>query len=235
MPCSFRQGCGCCEKKNLKVSEYLEKLNSNTENIKSFRCDIEYAFDQTSYGSTTKRSGVMYYQRRQVGSGLRINFSSLIEDENPVRKYKDEYVFDGRWLSHIDYPTKQVKKYEQVKKGETIDAFDLLSRRFPIIGFSKVEEIENDFEISVVSESAKLVQLKLMPELGSPFAEDYICINFWIDMEKLLPSRIVAENTNEDLYTFEFKKPQLNKNIDSKIFQYIIPEGFTTVIEQLEE
>lgn len=177
----------------------------------------------------------MYYQQRRGGSGLRINFSSLIEDDSPVRDYKDEYIFDGRWLSHVDYATKQVKKYEQVKEGDTIDAFDLLSRRFPIIGFSKVEEIEDDFAISVVSESAKVVQLRLKPVLGSFFAEDYVCIDFWIDMEKLLPSKIVAENTNEELYTFEFKRPELNKNIDSKIFKYIIPRGFTTEIEMLKE
>jgi len=236
---------GGTAKKNL-ASEYLQRLSVKTRGLESYQCRIDYLFEQPLFESKSLRKGNLYYQKKKDGTLLRINFETLKEDDGAPQDYRDEYIFDGRWLTHIDYQTEQVKRYEQVKEGEQIDAFDLVRESFPIIGFNKAEELEKDFEVTFVEQSYGLltekstkagdfVQLNLKPKPESQYLEDYVSIDFWIDTEMDLPSKIAAVNTEKDLYTIEFLKAVLNKTIDRKVFEYKIPEGFTVEINKLDD
>ncbi len=223
-------------KKNL-ASDYLQRLSAETRQLESYQCKIDYLFEQPLFESKSLRKGKLYYQKRKDKSLLRINFETLKEDDGAPQDYKDEYIFDGRWLTHIDYQTEQVKRYEQAEEGEQIDAFELVRQSFPIIGFTKVEELEKDFEIKFVGQKSTkaggFVQLNLKPKPESQYAEDYVSIDFWIDIQIDLPSKIAAVNTEKDLYTIEFVKAVINKTIDKVIFEYKIPEGFTVEINKL--
>jgi len=225
-------------KKNL-ASDYLQRLSVKTRQLESYQCRIDYLFEQPLFESKSLRKGNLYYQKKKDKSLLRINFETLKEDDDAPRDYKDEYIFDGRWLTHIDYQTEQVKRYEQAGEGEQIDAFELVRQSFPIIGFTKAEELEKDFEIKFVEQKSTkagdFVQLKLKPKPESEYAEDYVSIDFWIDIEIDLPSKIEAVNTEKDLYTIEFLKPVINKTIDKKVFEYKIPKGFTVEINKLDD
>ena len=48
----------------------------------------------------------------------------------------------------------------------------------------------------------------------------------WIDKKLGLPARVVAVTTEEEIYRIKFIKAKVNKKIDSKIFEFKIPEGF---------
>src|SRR4030042_6050769 len=105
---------------------------------------------QPLFESKTLQSGQLYYLKEDKKSSLRINFSTRREDDNPPKEYKDEYIFDGTWLTRIDYQVKEVKRYQQAPEGKSIDAFDLISERFPIVGFSSVEKLEEQFNIQLI-------------------------------------------------------------------------------------
>lgn len=236
-------GCRFGSKKNL-ASDYLQRLTAKTRGLESYRCRIDYLFEQPVFEMDNSwpkslRRGDLYYQKGIDKSLLRINFATLEEDDGTPRDYKDEYIFDGRWLTHIDYQTEQVKRYEQAEEGEQVDAFELVRRSFPIIGFNKAEELEKDFEIKFVeqksTDAGDFAQLNLKPKPGSEYSEDYESIDFWIDTEVDLPSKIKAVNTEKDLYTIEFVKPVINKTIDKKIFEYKIPKGFSVEINKLDD
>jgi outer membrane lipoprotein-sorting protein len=227
------------EKETCLVDVVLKQLNQKTAELKSYQGQIEYRFVQPLFESETLRKGVLYYQRSDEKSALRINFQTLKQDDEEEQKYIEQYIFDGVWLTHIDYQSEQVKRYQQAEPNEPVDAFDLVSQNFPIIGFSKVEKLKSEFEIELVErqggEAENFVHLHLKVEPDSVYKDDYTSIDFWVDKKLHLPARIVAVSTEEDIYQIRFLKPKVNERIDKKVFEVKIPEGFGVEVMPLKK
>jgi outer membrane lipoprotein-sorting protein len=217
----------------------LERLKKQTAELKSYQSQIEYKFSQPILESETLRKGVLYYQRSEGKSALRINFQTLKQDEEEEQKYIEQYIFDGVWLTHIDYQIKEVKRYQKAEPNEPVDAFELVGENFPIIGFSKAEELKKEFEIRLVEqqggEMEGFVHLHLKVKAASIYKDDYTSVDFWIDKKLYLPAKIVAVSTEEDIYEIKFLQPKVNKKIDEKVFELKIPEGFNIEIEALKK
>src|SRR4030042_1149087 len=179
-----------------QVEIVLEQLKKRTAEMKSYQGQIEYRFIQPLLESETLKKGVLYYQKTDGKSALRINFQSLKQDEEEEQKYIEQYIFDGVWLTHIDYQIKEVKRYQKTETNEPVDAFELVSANFPIIGFSKVEDLKKDFEIGLVErqggQEKNFIQLHLKVKSDSTYKDNYTSIDFWIDEELYLPARIAA-------------------------------------------
>ncbi|MGA1979744.1 MAG: hypothetical protein ABSG99_04150 [Sedimentisphaerales bacterium] len=222
-----------------QVDGVLERLKKQTAELKSYQCQIEYKFSQPLLESETLRKGVLYYQRSDGKSVLRINFQTLKQDEEDEQKYIEQYIFDGVWLTHIDYQIKEVKRYQKAEPNEPVDAFELVSENFPIIGFGKVEDLRKEFEIGLVEQQGggaeDFIQLHLKVKADSIYKDDYTSIDFWVDKELYLPAKVIAVSTEEDIYEIKFLKPAINKKIDKKVFEFEIPKGFSVEIEPLEK
>ena len=106
----------------------------------------------------------------------------------------------------------------------------MASQNFPIIGFSKVEDLKKQFEIKLVELEGKerqdFIKLHLKVKPDSIFKDDYTSIDFWIDKKLGLPAKIVAITTEEDIYQIKFLKAKVNKKLDEKVFEVKIPRGF---------
>jgi outer membrane lipoprotein-sorting protein len=221
------------------VEKILKQLNQKTAKLKSYQAQIEYLFKQPLFESQTLRTGVLYYQKSGRKSALRINFQTLKQDDEKKQKYIEHYIFDGVWLAHIDYQIKEVKRYQQAEPNEPIDAFDLAGRNFPIIGFSKTEDLKKQFEIKLVErqggKTENFVQLHLKVKPDSIYKDDYTSIDFWIDKKLNLPAKIVAVSTEEAIYEIKFVKPKVNKKLDKKVFEVKVPDGFGEEIVSLKQ
>ena len=212
------------------VEAILKQLTWKTRELKSYQCRIEYLFSQPVLESETLRKGVLYYAKSDGKSKLRINFQTLKQDDEKEQKYIEQYIFDGVWLTHIDYQIKQVKLYQQAEPNEPVDAFELASQNFPIIGFSKVEDLKKQFEVRLVEQqggkSSGLIHLHLKVKPDSIYKDDYTSIDFWIDKKLHLPAKIIAATTEEDIYQIKFLKAKVNKKLDEKVFEVRVPRGF---------
>jgi len=211
------------------VETVLKQLNQKTSELKSYQCRIEYEVNQPLFETKTLRKGVLYYAKFDGKSALRINFETLRQDDEKEQKYIEQYIFDGEWLTHIDHQIKAVKRYQLAEPNETVDAFELVSRNFPIIGFSKAENLKKQFEIKLVKQQEKkpaAIGLHLKVKPGSIYKDDYTSIDFWIDKKLYLPARIVAVSTEEDIYEIKLLKPKVNKRMDERVFDFKIPKGF---------
>jgi outer membrane lipoprotein-sorting protein len=219
------------------VETVLERLKKQTGELKSYQSQIEYKFSQPLLESETLRKGVLYYQKSDDKSALRINFQTLKQDEEPEQKYLEQYIFDGVWLTHVDYQIEEVKRYQRSEANEPVDAFELVSANFPIIGFGKVDDLKKEFEIGLVEgiEAKKFIQLHLKVKADSIYKDDYTSIDFWIDKQLYLPAKIVAVSTEEDIYEVKFLQPVVNKKIDEKAFEFKIPKGFAVEVIPLKE
>jgi outer membrane lipoprotein-sorting protein len=238
-----------------QVEMVLERLKKQTIELKSYQSQIEYKFSQPILESETLRKGVLYYQKSEgklagaepgaARSVLRMDFQTLKQDEEQEQKYIEQYIFDGVWLTHIDYQIKEVKRYQKTEPNEPVDAFELVSENFPIIGFSKAEDLKKEFEIGLVEQKPSVIpaqagiqdfiQLHLKVKADSVYKDDYTSIDFWVDKELYLPAKIVAVSTEEDIYEIKFLQPKVNKKIDEKVFGFKIPDGFNVETEPLKE
>jgi len=225
---------GRCQVKTAEadsVEQVLKNLKQKTEQLESYRGQIEYLFSQPLFESQTLRKGVLYYQSSGGKSKLRINFQTLKQDDGKEQGYIEQYIFDGLWLTHIDYQIRQVKCYQKAEPNNPVNCFDMVSSNFPIIGFNKTSELEKEFVIRLVedkqAEAEDFIQLHLDVKPTSIYKDDYTSIDFWIDKKLYLPARIVAISTEEDIYRIEFLQPQVNQPIDKQIFEVKIPKGFT--------
>ncbi|MFA5251460.1 MAG: hypothetical protein WC454_02600 [Phycisphaerae bacterium] len=222
-----------------QVEMVLEQLKKQTADLKSYQSQIEYRFIQPLLESETLKKGVLYYQRSEGKSALRINFQSLKQDEEDEQKFIEQYIFDGVWLTHIDYQIKEVKRYQRAEPNEPVDAFELVGANFPIIGFSKAEDLKKEFEIGLVEQQGgkekDFIQLHLKVKADSVYKDDYTYIDFWIDKKFYLPAKIIAVSTEEDIYEIKFLQPKVNEKVDKKVFELKIPDGFNIETEPLKK
>ena len=105
---------------------------------------FEYNFSQPLLDSQTFRTGYLIFKKNNTSSHLRIDFDTIKEDNEKTQKYIEHIIFDGIWLTHIDYQTEHVKKIQQAEPNNPIDAFELARQHFPIIGFTKIPELKNN-------------------------------------------------------------------------------------------
>ena len=223
---------GCCQKQEKEQTNlsYLKKLRQRTEELTSYECVIEYLFSQPLLESKTLRKGHLYYQKFGKKTKLRINFETLQQDDYNPEEYQEQYIFDGVWLTILDYRIKTAKLIQQAEPNEPVNAFELARRNFPIIGFSSIKDLKKDFEIGPVeeqkTEEGNFVKFHLEVKPGSVYEEDYETVDFWVDKSLDLPAKIVTTTPEGDTYQIKLKETQVNKKIDKEIFQVRIPEGF---------
>jgi len=223
-----------CQPKNTDVNSIdsiLQQLRGKTSGLQSYQCSIKYLFSQPLLESQTLKTGVLYYDKSGDQSKLRINFETLKQDDEPEKKYIEHYIFDGQWLTQIDYQIKQVKRRQLAEPNEPVDAFELARRNFPIIGFTKTEELKEQFEITLAepnkNEPAELVLLHLKVKPESIYKDDYKTVDFWIDKRLSLPAKIIAVSTEEDIYQIDLTGAKADEPLDKKVFDFTIPDGFS--------
>jgi len=248
---------GCCNKKALvkpieekadAVDVVLKQLSLKTKQLKSYQAQVEYKFIQPVFESTTLRKGVLYYAKSDKKSKLRINFGTLKQDDEEEQKFREEFIFDGLWLTHINFQIKQARIHQLAEPNKPVGAFELAGRNLPIVGFTKIEDLKKQFDIKLVEQEKRptpvipaeakihdFIQLHLKVKPDSEYKDKYTSIDFWIDKKLYLPAGIVAVSTEEDIYQIKLLEPKVNKKLDMSIFDVEIPKGFGQEIIPLKK
>lgn len=240
------------------VDSILEKLNQKTKDLKTYQGQIEYRYVQPVFSTQTLRKGVLYFQKNDSTSNLRVNFQTLQQDDDEEQKKEEQYIivdgsllgtrvtsderrFEGLWLIILDYDSKSCIYKQLTHAGEPnkpVDIFELVSKKFPIVGFIKAERLKEQFEITIPEkkkdEPEDLTQVQFKVKPSSIYEAKYVQIDCWIDEKSNLPVKIKAISTEpegetpekKDLSEIKFLKAQINKKIDRKIFDFQIPKGF---------
>jgi outer membrane lipoprotein-sorting protein len=215
-----------------RLERVLEALKESTGKLETYTCLIEYKVAQPLFESETLRKGDLYFAKGEKRPVLRINFQTLKQDDEKEQKYPDHYIFDGAWLTHIDYRLKEIKRHRMLdvnEPNETVDVFEQVSRNFPLLGFSKPENLKKDFEITLVEDTGEdnLIQLHLKARPGSGYSDGYTSLDFWLDKAEYLPVKIVALSTEDDIYEVRLLKAKVNKRLGEKVFEIEVPEDFS--------
>lgn len=223
-----------------ELTEIFENIRKATEALKSCEADIAYLFiqDPDLIDSQTLRTGKLYYQKAER-SQLRIRFETLQQDDFEPEKRVEDYYFDGVWFTKVDYKLQQIDLYQQAPEDKPVGVFELINQQFPLIGFTGVENLKKDFEISLVKNASKdpktPIQLLLTVKKDSKFSDEYKKIDFWIDSSTFLPTRIKAYKTQDDINDIRFSGTKTNKNLKKAVFTIETPAHFRKNIEPLKQ
>lgn len=225
----------CSERKQAaktRADVILEALRKKVAELKSYQADVQYIFEQPLLESRSERRGRLYYKKQPGGSKLRLNFQTLKTDDEPEQKCVEQFIFDGVWLTRIDYQIRQADFYQKAPKNKPVDAFDLADEQLPIIGFAKIEDLKKQFDITLIESARRdrndLSHLHLKVKPDSAYKDDYAAVDIWIDKATSLPRKIRATSTEQDIYDIRLLKARGNKKLKSSIFKVEIPKNFTT-------
>ncbi len=235
------------EQKKDPIDTILEQLNKSTHELKSYQGQIEFKFTQPSlFDSQKLQKGTLYYTKEGNKTKLRVNFQTSKQDEEKEQKYIEQYIvvdgaslvypgrqFEGTWLVCIDYEVPEVRYIQVAEAGDPnkpLDVFELASEYLPLVGFTKIEELKEQFEVSLIEqktpESKDFIQVHLNVRPNSIYKDDYKTIDFWIDRKLNLPAKVLAVTTEEDIYEIKFLQPKINKAIDKNVFDFKMPKNF---------
>jgi len=224
-----------------KLDDILSRLTEQTGNLKSYQAEIEYLFiqDPELLDSKTLRKGRLYYKKDKAGSKLRVNFNTLKQDDADEEKHVEQFIFDGVWLTRIDYQLEKVDFYQQAEEDEPIDVFEFISHRFPMVGFTKTEHLHKQFEITPIPQkqpkSGNFIGLRLKINKGSIYEDNYKTIDVWIDDKSFLPAILLATSTEGDIYDIKLRDIKVNKKLKNTVFKVETPKHFSKNRESLKK
>ncbi len=226
--------------KDEKLREILSKIVDATRQLKTCQAQLTYLFiqDPELLASRTLRTGTLYYVNGSEQSRLRIQFVDIKQDDFEPEKRREEYLFDGVWLTRIDFKLKQIDQYQQAPEDKPIDVFELISHNFPLVGFSGMENLEKEFDVSLKDgycDPNEPVCLLLKVKNESKFHKEYEKIDFWIDSVTYLPKRLLAYSTQGDIYDIAFIDVKINKKFEKSVFTVETPADFRKNIEPLKD
>jgi outer membrane lipoprotein-sorting protein len=216
----------------------LARLQEKAAGLKSYQARVDYVFKQPLLESQQRRQGTLQYARFDNRSYLRIDFTTLQQDQEKEQKYGEQFFFDGVWLWHIDHQTKTVERRQVAEPNQPVDALALASKQVPVLGFSNVEDLRQQFEMTLVPFSKPDVpfhhlHLKVKPD--SIYKDDYTTVDLLIDKNVGLPARIDAATVEEDIYEIRLLDPKVNAAIERNVFKVNIPSGFAVQVVPLEK
>ena len=218
-----------------EVDAILATLNRNLLDLKSCRLELSWRFYQPLLETSTVRTGTLYYKKGQDRSHLRIDFGSFQQDQEQPQPLREEIIFDGIWLTRIDYQLKEIKRDQLAPDDKPLDAFQLLTGRIPIISFESIDSLKRQFHIALGSpaDPNTRVHLVFTPRPDSELARDYKKIEILTKATEALPQRIRAVTPDDDLNEIVLKRSGPQDVADS-VFTFDRPRDFTVISKPLK-
>ncbi len=222
------------------LEKILSRLQKNALGLTSCTSQIEYLFIENPdfLGSHTLRKGQLFYLKSDGRSRVRIEFHTVKQDDFEEEKRREVYLFDGVWLTKIDFALEQIEMVQQAPEDEPIDALDYISHRFPLVGFSGSKQFDSEFDVQIAEadedDDPNLIHLVLDVREDSRYHKDYKKIDFWIDNSLYLPRRVRALSTQDDIYDIRFSTIQINKKMEKQTFTIETPTHFRKNREPLK-
>ena len=221
----------CPVKTDSVVESILKKLNKKTANLNTYQAKIRLMHTQPLFETVTVRKGDLYYIKDANNAKLRINFETLKQDDSKEQKHCEDFILDGVWLGRIDYQNKTISFDQLAPETAPVEPFEMVSRYFPILGFSGTEDLKKQFGIEYIKPAKEAddwpIQLRLMPKADSRYKDSYTQIDFWIADKIDLPTKIIAQSNETDIFEISFSDIKINKKLKLNIFKVEKPQDFS--------
>lgn len=223
-----------------KLETTLLNMTKAAKQLKSFETQITHTIiqDPELFESSTTNKGKIWYLKNQERSYLRLSFTSRQEDDFEPENYHEEYIFDGFWMTRINYQLKQISMDQFAKlEAKPIDVFELISANMPLIGFRDAKTLNKDFEIELIdTKNTEPIKLVLDVKKSSKYYEKYTQMELHIDRKLYLPNQIISKTSEGDTYeiSLDLTKESFEKTLESKLFEIPQLKGFDKTVKELK-
>ncbi|MGA2915852.1 MAG: outer-membrane lipoprotein carrier protein LolA [Sedimentisphaerales bacterium] len=208
-----------------QVNSIIERLNQAANTLKNFSSKIEYTHLQPLFETQTVRTGKVFYIKDANFCALRINFTTMKQEDSPEQKYREDYIFDGWKMTKIDYQSKSAVS-ELLAKEKPIEPFELVQSYFPIIGFARPAELAGQFDIRIQENRRDLITLLLIPKEAGGFSKTYKEIEIKIDPKNFLPFDFSALTSEDEKIRINLSQIDTKNAAKRDVFDIVIPKDF---------
>jgi hypothetical protein len=193
----------------------------------------------------TKRGRIWYQDAEPVARFL-IHFDAQISGTGRKDELDERHLFDGRWYVELQSRTKTYTKREIRREDEQWDPYEVGEGVFPLPFGQKKEAILREFTVERLplgeKDPARTDRIRLTPRKGTPTAEDYRRLEFWVAEEGPLaglPVKVeVLKNDPagkaSQTITIRFDDVQLNTGFSAGVFDLEPPAGYHVIEERLD-
>ena len=251
------------------AEQLLDALETADRGIDSLTSPIVYRKFFAIQSDEQRRHGTLYFQtdRFQIdrpdttsaeqdhAPALRrfaVSFTELTVADRR-EKIDQQYAFDGEWVVEKTPADRQFTKRQVVPPGEDFDPLRIGEGPFPVpVGQQKADILERfdadlrptaesltDPALKALAEGRGLVQLRLVPRVGTPESRDFEQIRIWYEPEGNLLPRIARTVTPiGDESEVVLLRPSVNEPIDPAIFSTKTPppeEGWNISISDYRQ
>ncbi len=210
-----------------QIKSIIENLNRTAETLKYFSAKVEYSHLQTLFETQTVRTGKVFYVKDANFCALRINFTTMKQEDSSEQKYKEDYIFDGWKMTKIDYQSKSAVS-ETLANEKSIEPFELVQNYFPIIGFARPAEMSEQFDIKLLENKSDLITLLIKPKEQTRFYKIYEEIEIKIDPKKSIPFDFSASTSENEKIKISFTQIDIKNKVKRDVFNVDIPKNFST-------
>lgn len=224
-----------------RAKEILDKLEKAGDKYKTLKADIDYTIVMTQFGDTDKRTGRVAFQQKTKNTPAKFSIQFATRQLGKGRQFreKEDYAFDGRWLTIAKYKTREMTRYELCEKGKEIDVLTIGKGPFPIPFGQKAADVIKFCQVTTQpikkGEPEKTSYIKLVPRKKYKKEMNFTQLEMWVDAKQHLPVKIVSRDRNKDITTVVFKKTETNVKLDKDVFYPPRKSGWQYHEEKLEK
>lgn len=188
-----------------EVDTLLDKLEAKGDEIKGLSCKLRYNYITVDpVESSQVKTGDLKYLKptgTNINGMFKIHFTELSAD-GVKSKHEEQIAFDGNWLIERNDKARTIIRREVVKKGQTINPFELGKGPFPMPFGQKRADMLQHFKIKKVASAAgdppNTVKLHCEPHPHSNMASRYRQVQMLVDKGNNLPVKMLCERLADD-------------------------------------
>lgn len=206
--------------------EALKMLQERRGTLKDFQAKVVY---DVTHSRTEDREGklgkVDYLMDPTVGPTFTVRFDVDTEDGTPIKKHRQDVIFDGTNVTLIDWVGRTFTRRRVLAEGAKPGAATSLQGEMPLPIGVDVEEIGRDFDVTVEKGGdGDQVVLKLVPKGEAVKRFDFKQLVMTVDKKLELPVKVVRTERNGDVTTVELKEVEVNTG-KAKMGDESVPKG----------
>ena len=204
-----------------QINSIIKKLNQAAAGLKNLSAKIEYIHAQPLFETQTVRNGRVFYTKDANYCALRINFTTMKQEDAAQQNYREDYIFDGWKMTKIDYQSKSATS-ERLAKEKPIEPFELVQSFFPIIGFAKPAELAGQFDIKLQEKTGLL----LIPKETGEYFKTYKQVEVKIDPKNFLPYDFSAITSEDEKIRINLSQIDTKNTVKKDVFDIVMLADF---------
>lgn len=222
------------------VMKILNDLELSGQRYTTIRTDVRMKVVDRLTADSEERTGWIAYHKpsKSKQSKFRIHFETRKLGNGPVTREKEDWAFDGHWLTNTKHRIKDMVRYQVVPEGESAEPMRLGKGPFLLPFGQKTADVLKYYTATTrplrQTEPEGTTYLKLTTRRERYKEVELISAEMWIDPKTNIPVKLVTRDKKKKTTTVIFNNMQTDVKLDAeRMFHMPKPAGYTYKVEPL--